>query len=268
MNLTNLITTMCNIYTTSFYCLDLLPRSGVSLLNVSLVTYSSSLTIINSVRTTVIVNLNHSDLVVGEFESTITMSFLRASNLRHWLSRSNCPDVVHSCKEYFDKVFSPQSDMDKQTSLISTSPKEVPSDLCLLIGRCKTTLQAHVHYDGVTYSRSSTHIGNSLIRFYSKGNFRTTPIPGCIKYIYHEGDSIRLAVQHQLPLPQDEEDPFQLYAHFLAKLYSSILSDDLEAVRLSWIVGHYARWNMSSGHSVILSLRRVSISFNLICNCV
>ena len=196
MNLTNLITTMCNIYTTSFYCLDLLPRSGVSLLNVSLVTYSSSLTIINSVRTTVIVNLNHSDLVVGEFESTITMSFLRASNLRHWLSRSNCPDVVHSCKEYFDKVFSPQSDMDKQTSLISTSPKEVPSDLCLLIGRCKTTLQAHVHYDGVTYSRSSTHIGNSLIRFYSKGNFRTTPIPGCIKYIYHEGDSIRLAVQH------------------------------------------------------------------------
>lgn len=149
-----------------------------------------------------------SHLCPGEFESTMTMSFLRATKLRRWLSRPDCPEVVHICKEYFDKAFTPSSTLHKSTTLVSMRPVDVPDELCLLIGKRKATLQAYVHYDGATYSWSSTHLGNSLILFYPNGDFTVKPVPASITYIYHERNSIRLAVQRQNRLPSTFPDPF------------------------------------------------------------
>ena len=67
------------------------------------------------------------------------------------------------------------------------------------------------------------------------------------------------AVQRQLPARQDVVDPFEPYIHFPAKLYSSGMGDALEIVEVDWIMCHFARWQMSSEHVVVLSLSRVCI---------
>lgn len=132
----------------------------------------------------------------------------------------------------------------------------MPDDLQRLIGRRKATLQARVHYDGVTYSRATTHLGNSLIRFRPEDSFAV--VPACIKYIYHEEGTIILAVQRQLPLADNSQDPFRWYPLYPAKLYSSRVAEELERVELENVMGHYARWEMEPGIAVVLALDRVS----------
>ena len=80
------------------------------------------------------------------------------------------------------------------------------------------------------------------------------PVPGLIKYIFQDKGTVFLAVQRQIPLPSGVVDPFRFYPFFPAKLYSSGLLRSLELVELEWLAGHCARWEMPSGHSVILSL--------------
>jgi hypothetical protein len=53
-------------------------------------------------------------------------------------------------------------------------------------------------------------------------------------------------------------DPFQLYPHFPAKLYSSQLDTKLESIKVDWVVTHFARWTPSPDLAVVLSLSRVS----------
>jgi hypothetical protein len=63
-----------------------------------------------------------------------------------------------------------------------------------------------------------------------------------------------VAIQRQLPARQGIVDPFKPYTHFLAKLYSSGISDALEIVQIDWIMWHFTWWQMSSEHIVVLSL--------------
>ncbi|KAF8580631.1 hypothetical protein K439DRAFT_1356478, partial [Ramaria rubella] len=35
------------------------------------------------------------------------------------------------------------------------------------------------------------------------------------------------------------------YPHFPAKLYSSDLSEQLEIVKVNWVVGHFSQWSIS-----------------------
>ena len=114
--------------------------------------------------------------------------------------------------------------------------------------------------DNVMYSTQTVHQGNSLIYFYPNGIWSSSPIPGSIKYIFTQGGrKPTFAVRRQLPrLPEDGSvDPFSKYPHFPAKLYCSQLSDILEEVKVDWIMCHYARWEMSSEHAVVLALSKV-----------
>lgn len=136
----------------------------------------------------------------------------------------------------------------------------VPNDLRSLIEGSKVILQARFKHDGIVYSRSSTHLGNSLISFFPNG-IRTTVVPGTIKYIIRKmQNQILLAVQRHLDLPCNTQDPFAPYPHFPAKLYSAALAD-LEIVKVDWIMSHFARWKISSEHVVIVSLSKVSCLF-------
>jgi hypothetical protein len=65
-------------------------------------------------------------------------------------------------------------------------PKEVssPDDLHHLIKHSTVSLHAWHSYNGTCYSRSSTHVGNSLIYYHPGGDQRLALIPGSIKYIY------------------------------------------------------------------------------------
>ena len=52
-------------------------------------------------------------------------------------------------------------------------------------------------------------------------------------------------------------DPFCCYPYFKAKMYSSKMCADLEIVHVDWVMSHYARWEVTPEHAVVLNLSRV-----------
>jgi len=198
----------------------------------------------------------------GELEATLMRTIIRAGSLKRWLASEECPEIIRQCKVLFDRAFTALDDSDLQdeetlTNLMVTTP----ADLLSLVNANKVTLQARFRYERVIYARSTTHMGNSLIHFYPGGSTSSPAVPGSIQYIFQAPDSpVSFAVRRQLPLPEGVLDPFRHYPHFPAKLYSSVLSDDLELVRVDWVMAHFARWQFSDLHAVILSLSRVCMN--------
>ena len=122
-------------------------------------------------------------------------------------------------------------------------------------------LYACMWHNGTLYSRSLTHIGNSLVLYYANGDTSSEPVPALIKYIYHPCKCMFIfTVQHQLPVATQTLDPFQHYPDFPAKLYLSQLQDELELVKPEWIVAHFACWKISADHVVVLSLFKIGFS--------
>jgi hypothetical protein len=204
--------------------------------------------------------------LLGQLESTLLQTWIRAGKLRRWLGRSDCPPVIKECKRLFDKAYGSRSDADDGSGReilpeFKRASQHVPEDLKSLVKSSQVMLQPRFEScDNVMYSTQSVHQGNSLIYFYPNGNRSSSPIPGSIKYIFiQEGHKPTFAVRRQLPrLPEDGiVDPFSKYPYFPAKLYHSQLSDVLEEVKIDWVMCHYARWEMSSEHAVVLILSKV-----------
>ncbi|KAF9233016.1 hypothetical protein BU15DRAFT_54426 [Melanogaster broomeanus] len=201
-------------------------------------------------------------------------SYLKGAKLRAWVSRPDCPAAIRECKILLDRAYQSQETSEKPNAdgiilpNVTGNPRAtvLPDDLQQLIGQCRGVLRANVkHSAGVFYSRSSMHLGNSLIFFYSRGNRSLPPVPGSIKYIYQDGESFLFAVQRQRPLSEKSKvtDAFSAYPHFPAKVYSSDLEDTLESVQCSWVSSHYARWALFPGAVVVLSLCKVRFSTSL-----
>ena len=64
-------------------------------------------------------------------------------------------------------------------------------------------------------------------------------------------------MQRQLAASPNIVDPFSCYPYFKAKMYSSKMGVDLEVVHVDWIVSHYAWWEVTQEHVVVLNLSRV-----------
>jgi hypothetical protein len=186
-------------------------------------------------------------------------SFLRGAKLRHWLSRSDSPASLKECKNVFDKAFGEKGDTEA-TMLDDSAPsfQAVPADLATCISESKVRLRARYVHDNTVYARSSTHMGNSLVMFYPKGNHAKRPVPGSIKYIIDEKERKLFAVNRQLPALPGTIDPFHPYEHFPAQIFSTQLSPELELVEPEWVETHYARWCMDQNRAVVLNLSRVS----------
>ena len=209
--------------------------------------------------------------LTGEMETTMVHTFIKAGKLKQWLARPDCPPVIKECKILFDKAYAPKVhdvvsgiDDDRDGVFMETSftddhpaPCIVPDELRHFTKKAKVVMRARLRHHGVIYAISSTHLGNSLILFYPHGDKSKSPIPGCIKFIFEQGRLV-FAVQRQLEAAQGVLDPFEPYPHFSAKLYSSCLSEELEVVHVDWVLCHFARWQISSEHVVVLSLSRVS----------
>ena len=177
--------------------------------------------------------------------------------------------MIKECKRLFDKAYSPirhdiEVDDGRDGVFVETSfaddhlvPRPVPDDLRPLVQKSKTLMWARIRHHGVVYATSSTHLGNSLVHYYPHGNKSKSAIPGSIKYIYQHEGRMLFAVRRQDVAHPSVVDPFKPYPHFPAKLYSSGIHDTLEVVHVDWVLCHFARWQMSSDHVVILSLSRV-----------
>lgn len=196
----------------------------------------------------------------GELETSMLQSFLKGAKLRGWMSRSDCPPIIRECKVLLDRAYRTPDNIDNdgdEVGVPTSKATNIPEDLHALIGQRKAVMRARLkHSPGVYYCQSSTHVGNSLILFYPQGNQSLSPVPGSIKFIYESEGSWLFAVQRQRPLTVASTDPYAAYPHFPAKLYSPVLEEKLETVRVAWAVGHYARWTVSSEHAVVLSLCR------------
>jgi len=55
--------------------------------------------------------------MLGQLESTMLFSFIRAGKLRCWLSRPDCPPVIKECKALFDKAYAPKVHDDIQVDI-------------------------------------------------------------------------------------------------------------------------------------------------------
>ena len=192
--------------------------------------------------------------------STVLKAFVQASRLRGWLARKGHSPALQSCRDLLEKAFGRRSSSHLTTG--SRSEVTTPSDLRVLIHSEKARLRAHATFLNVVYSRSSTHVGNSLVEYYPCGEREKASEIGSIKYIYERNGGLRFAVQHQLPVTDDSiVDPFKsYYPDFPAALYSSRLGETLEEVNPEWVLGHYARWQWHSDLCVVLHLSKVCIS--------
>ncbi len=107
----------------------------------------------------------------------------------------------------------------------------VPDEYSLKCSRKREV--ARIKYRGIMYSRSTTHIGNSLVLYHPRGDRSLHPIPGSITSILQQGARYELVLRRQKPtfgIP----DPFQEYAHFPAKLYFTELESSFERIPLEW----------------------------------
>ncbi|KAG6862936.1 hypothetical protein C0991_009378, partial [Blastosporella zonata] len=168
-------------------------------------------------------------------EQTILRSYKKGANIRWWLRRDDCPEPMRQFKVFFDKAFSRELPMD---------------DLRQRVGEV-----AHILHDGAHYSRSTTHLGNSLISYYPSQSARA-PVAGSIQKITVNESSAWLTVKRHAPLLPDAYDPFVRYPSFPARVYSSKMLDREDHIPITSVVSHVARYNFSEERAVILTLSR------------
>ncbi|KAF8230131.1 hypothetical protein L208DRAFT_1477618, partial [Tricholoma matsutake] len=192
----------------------------------------------------------------GELEPTLLKSYICASKLRQWIGRQDCPDFIKECKTVFDRAFATEKGSDSVDTLPASAFGPVPPELHRLVKDHKIALRARHQIGSIFFARSSTHLGNSLILFYPRGDTCLVPIPGSIKYIVSpaSGKALFYIVQRQLAASPNIVDPFSRYLYFKAKMYSSKMSVDLEVVHVDWVVSHFAQWEVTQEHAVILNL--------------
>lgn len=213
----------------------------------------------------------------GELERTIHRAFLRAANLRRWLARPNCPEAVRQCKTLFDRLYGDKSDEQIHTQQLgladdglskSLKLEKTPEDLRLLVGQSHVALQARLRADNVVYARADTHLGNSLILFYPRGDRSSAAIPGRIQYIYTTDSSPCFAVRRYCTPILESPDPFARWPDFPARIWSTRMEDTMEKVEVSWVFSHCCQYTISEDHVVILDISQVGIVYALrIINC-
>jgi hypothetical protein len=89
----------------------------------------------------------------GEHEAMTINSWIRAGNLRQWINRPDCPQLLQEFHWIFTKYF--------HTSL---QDRAAP-DKAVRLGE-----RTHCNYSGTHYSRASTHVRNSLIMYILDGS--------------------------------------------------------------------------------------------------
>ncbi|KAJ7238888.1 hypothetical protein C8J57DRAFT_1439047 [Mycena rebaudengoi] len=175
----------------------------------------------------------------GELEGILTRSFLRGGTLRRWLRRPDCPEIIKQFKAIFDRAFTPRS------AAVGTSPPPAQDGD-----------RARYMFNGVGFSRASTHLGNSLVLYYPLVS-ATTPIAGSIEQIVSKGHNTSFIIRRQAPLPSNKVDPFARYRpHFPAQTYSSKMQDICDTIDPALVLSHCARFEFQGDRAVILNLSR------------
>jgi hypothetical protein len=175
----------------------------------------------------------------GELEGILTTSFLRGATLRRWLRRPDCPEIIKQFKAIFDRAFTPRSEA------VGTSPPLM-----------KDGERAQYMFNGISFSRASTHLGNSLVLYYPSAS-ASTPMAGSIEQILSKGEETSFIIRRQASLPPGKLDPFcRYFPYFPAQTYSSKMQNTTDTVDPSLILSHCARFEYSDERAVVVNLSR------------
>lgn len=216
-------------------------------------------------------------------ESTMSNAFRQAATLRRWIHREDCPPAIKKFKILFDRAFTSRLRSEVQhaedgtdqsppcvtTVVDNTKHKlsETPAELYPFVKTHRIVLHAYAHHLGMRYARCKTHVGNSLVFFYPKGDKSLVPVPGSIQWIFStESDTSTrlLAILQYAPLPTSTSDPFRLWPHLPLSLYSAEFKPVIEVVELDWVIGHAALYVFSPTTVALFSLaRNVSVELML-----
>nr|GAT58598.1 predicted protein [Mycena chlorophos] len=181
-------------------------------------------------------NINTNHRVGGQLEGIMTVAYARAANLRRWLRRSDCPELVHQFKAVFERAFG-------RRDAITSAPL------------VNDGTRASFTHNGVKFSRSSSNVGDSLVFYYPNAS-ATSPIFGSIEKILSHAETTTFVIRRQAPLPEGSTDPFARYQpHFPASMYSSRLLDVRDTITPDQIISHAARFDYGD-RSVVLNLSR------------
>ncbi|KAJ7016118.1 hypothetical protein C8F04DRAFT_1349919, partial [Mycena alexandri] len=184
--------------------------------------------------------VNTNDHLGGQHEATLLNTWIRAANLRRWINRPNCPAVLREFYRLFTRILG--INLGDRTEAGKTDMKAADSR------------PANYQYDGVHYSRSSTHLGNSLV--IHVGSTGKTYAGSIEEIVVDKQQQVVFKVRWQAPLPKGKNDPFRRFTYFPATTYSSKMSDEVDVIHPSSIVGHYARFEFSEEQAVVLNLSR------------
>lgn len=173
-------------------------------------------------------------------ESTIIKSWARTANLRRWLHRPECPQVIKQVQVIFNKYFVPVNAPNMTEEFV----------------RSKVSRRAHAKLNGFNFSGVETHLGNATIIYHSSK--RGNSVAGQIQWIENAAtpSALRFHVRAYQQLASQSFDPFIRYPYLQATTYSSHLSDTEEIISFDSIVSHAARYDYSNDRSVFINLSR------------
>ena len=208
--------------------------------------------------------------------------------MRALVSKSNAPEVIRRCQPIFSKLVNPQVRNTLVTDMLSltlaqddhdseentqtlydgdSKAAKLPTDLHRCIEQkftyspSRAPLLSHLTIDGLTYSVSSKHIGNSCIML--DANASRILIPARLDYIVEletdDGILTVIAVRRYQPFPK-RDDPFTRFPLLQTRLCKSEL-DPLELFTVDKIRSHFAMSSLVYKEQdviVAVSLHRVS----------
>ncbi|KAF7333201.1 hypothetical protein MVEN_02386000 [Mycena venus] len=192
--------------------------------------------------------INSNDHLGGQHEATILNTWIRGANLRRWINRPDCPAILLEFHRLFSLYLG-----------VNLGDRSAPGNSSIKRAESRP---AHYEHDRVNYSKSTTHLGNSLVMYVEPGTGKTRA--GSIEEIVVGKQKTEFKVRRQAPLPPGKNDPFKIFPHFPAETYSSKMSADVDTIEPESIISHYARYNFSDERAVILNLSRVISSLYLI----
>ncbi|KAJ7197089.1 hypothetical protein B0H12DRAFT_1038043 [Mycena haematopus] len=183
---------------------------------------------------------NTNSRVGGEHEATVVKTYLRSSNLRRWINRKDCPELLRQFHRLYSIFVAKAKGSRKDPESMNPGRKE----------------RAHYDHEGLHFSRASTHLGNSLVSFLDSNKL---PVFGSIEKIeVKDVNKVQFVIRPQEPLPPNEKDPFEPFPWFPARTCSSKMSDTTVIVDPGQVMGHYARYVFPDGRrAVVLDLSRV-----------
>ena len=174
--------------------------------------------------------------------------FAQRSNFRRWLHRIPYSQERQSFGKIFDQLLDTAGWTDQPTY------EDIPIDEYDLDDDQASIKRAHYRYNGIIYSRQSTHVGNSIVAYNRQGN----TYYGCIQSItVLKSKQVTFEVMPYNTL-NNQDDYFSRYApHFPVQLLSTSQGEAAH-VPISAILCHCARYHVSDEHVVLLQLSRVS----------